>query len=922
MTARGLSELWIAALRGPHRAPDGPHQIEEGALNSVSQLFGSAVTVRSLTVTAASGEGGFDHADFSAMWDFHLVHDRRITPDARSATTAASESDELALGAALALCAAGGWSGSTVGLDIVDRADGPIKHPRIVHSQQRVLHVPDLAFLGIPASPPWPTPVAAGVKRALPGSMPPPRVARQLAKVCRFECALAPSANDEPRESPGLWYCLFGRLSKPLPRTEGEHALRRLANRTGGYREPDADGMVPLRLEGPTGAGRVTELVGHIRQSSFPIGARSAGAEDATPKTWQTVRGAFFGLVDGGEMPSDAPDVRSGQGREGEMLVWADPSSLVPRRVAERDKSAANEPHPEDVVGTDPAETRSVDPSNESPMKPSGSQYSVRFSSSKRRKSDDRVESGPSSPSTGEGPSTRRAADLGDHSPSGHKSLDDIARDLGMGAEADEEAVPLNGEPIAVDSASQDEQVESGDARQGGDRLDEWLTHDEDALPTGGDHDTLMFRLAASIDVAVARAHSNFRRNAAVRSMGDEFDEARASQNRTRILLAGTLLVLAAVIAGAVDQRWPYLAVTWEAVTPWRARPWYDPVLWPVIWMGVVLIALLVGLRVSRSATARLRAAVHDFLRSERMRHEYIGNSMHYASELLRLHSLSEQFLDHRRVITEILHRPFGDPDRRDRDRINAEELRFDTEPPACMMVGAANASTEQVEDEQAKQQAALMQRGWLTSMYRDVLMAWRTHYARRVREDSPDPDADASIAGTTARRDHRDGSEIHGPREDFAKAVALDGWAMAEARRARWTQLLAAAAENGASAIERYLGLLERPDTVHGPVEVTADAVDFFELGSVGEVLRPEQVRHRFSWTDMLNPSAAATPPRVGAVGSGEAPVEAESTDSGARVLMSWRLEYSEQVRADALRGWVGAGSDRPTPTSAGGVI
>ena len=189
VTARGLSELWIAALRGPHRAPDGPHQIEEGALNSVSQLFGSAVTVRSLTVTAASGEGGFDHADFSAMWDFHLVHDRRITPDARSATTAASESDELALGAALALCAAGGWSGSTVGLDIVDRADGPIKHPRIVHSQQRVLHVPDLAFLGIPASPPWPTPVAAGVKRALPGSMPPPRVARQLAKVCRFECA-------------------------------------------------------------------------------------------------------------------------------------------------------------------------------------------------------------------------------------------------------------------------------------------------------------------------------------------------------------------------------------------------------------------------------------------------------------------------------------------------------------------------------------------------------------------------------------------------------------------------------------------------------------------------------------------------------------------------------------------------------------
>ena len=914
------------ALRGPGRAAQGPHQIEENALNSLSRLFGSAVSVRSLTVTTATPESRFDHADFSAMWDFHLLHDRRVSPDARSATTAASDADALALDAALALCAAGGWSNSTAGLNLADRADGPVKHPRVVHSQQRVLHAPDLAFLGTPPSPPWPTPVAAGVRRALPGSMPPLHVARQLAKVCRFECGLAPLADDEPHQSPGLGHCLFGRLSKPLPRTEKEHALRRLANRTGGYGTPDDDGMVPLKLDGPTGAGRVTELVGHIRQSNLPIGARSAGAEDSTPKTWQTVRGAFFGLVDGGEMPSDAPAVRSGQGREGEMLVWTDPSALAPRRVAEQQEAVTGATHSAGTSDARPAEAQSASHKAKSSMKGSGSEYRLQLSSSKRQKrqqSEKRQQkSRRVSPSESDSSTRTSTAGTGASEPPGRKSLDDIANGLGLGDEADDEATnPAIGGSTA-DDAPGAEEPEDGDSRKPNRGLDEWLTRDEDALPAGGDHDTLMLRLAASIDSAVARAHRNLRRYAAVRSMGDEFEKARSSQNRSRILFAGAVLALGAVIAGAIDQRWPYLAATWEAVTPWEAQPWYDPADWPVIWIAIVLIILIIGMRVLLSATVRLRAAVSDLLRTERLRHEYLDNTMHYASELLRLHSLAEQFDDHRRVITEMLHRPFGDPDQMERRRINADDLRFDTKPPPCMMVGAGNASIERVEDEQAKQQATLMQRGWLTSLYRDVLVAWRTQYERRVREDSPNPDSDASIAGTTARRDHRDGSEVHGPREDFAKAVAVDGWAIAQARRTRWAQSLTVDAQDGASAIERYLGLLERPESVHGPVEVAADAADFFELGSVGEALRPEQVRHRFSWTETLNPSAAATPPRISAIGSGDAPLEAAPDGLGARVLMSWRLEYSEQVRADHLQGWAGASTERPTTTSAGGVI
>ena len=279
----GLSELWLAALRGPARSSEGARQAEEEAVEEMRGWFGRAVTVRSLTVTVPGPERHFGRGDFSAMWDVHLVHDRRVTPDPRSASEDASEGDPLALAAPVALCAAGGWSGSAAALDLTDRADGGVKGPRIVHAQQRVLHAPDLAFLGIPGSPPWPTPKDAGVRRALPGSVPDVHVAERLAGQCGFKCRLAPAAEEQPESDPGLWDCLFGPLEQPLPRTEAESALWRLANRTGGYQAPDTDGMVRLNLGTTADDQRVAELVDHIRHSSFPIGSPSAGAEGATP---------------------------------------------------------------------------------------------------------------------------------------------------------------------------------------------------------------------------------------------------------------------------------------------------------------------------------------------------------------------------------------------------------------------------------------------------------------------------------------------------------------------------------------------------------------------------------------------------------------------------------------------------------------
>ena len=935
LASRGLAHLWVAALRGPDGTSERELRTEEDVLGSLNKLLGNRVALRSLTVSATGPGREFRHGDFSAMWDLHLVHDLRVTPDARSVTRDAADADPLALCAAVALCAAGGWSGSTPGMDFVDRVDGPVKHPRVVHAQQRVLHAPDLAFLGMPSTPPWPTPREAGVRRALPGSTPPLSVAHRLARQSGFECLLAPAGDDEPDSGPGVWESLFGRISEPLPRTEAEFALRRLGERTGGYQAPRTDGMVPLRLDIVGGAGHVADLAGHIRQSNFPIGARSTGAEGATPEIWQTVRGTFFGLVDGSPMPEGSAIATGGQGREGEVLVWADPSALAPARAEDAAQppdeaagSPATGPRQDDPDGSpaDPTAmqrslSRSAGTGAEAAPPASSSRYRRKFSSSERL--DPRTIAG------------RQAA------PRHRRTVWAIAAETIEGAATDPRGSrpadggtagrrhsPMStggtGGPTAPDAPQHrppaNESAEVGATARAA-ALDEWLASDEDALPTGGDHDTLMSRLTGSIDGALSRGHRNFQRYAAVRPMSDDYNHAVACRRRSRAVVSTVGLLLAAAVAAVLDQRWPYLAVSWEAATPWEARPAYGPALWPLGWTGVAVAVLGLGGAASSRSLRRLRGALHKLREGEQLRRDCAANSVHYAAELVRLQSLAEQFADHRRIITEMLHRPFGDPERWARSRLDAEALQFSAPPPPSMVVGVANASDERVDEAHRAQQVDLMKRGWMTSAYGEVLEAWRARYVIRVLEDQPDPDADASLPGAAAYRDRRDGSEVLGAREDFARAVAADGWAVTDAQRGRWRQSLTDRPDDDDAAIRRYLDLLEPPEEVHGPVQVVADAADFLSLDSLGEALSHDQVSHRFSWTEMLSPSAAAVRPAVSAAGSGDAPVVAATGDgSGAMVLMSWRLEYSAQVRAEDLQGWTSADDVAPTPT--GGVI
>ena len=863
---RGLAELWLVALRGSANMSEQARRAEDAACETALSQVGANVDVRSITVTVPRHPCEYRHWDFAGNWDAHLLHDRRVTSSSRAAMTDASGQAPLVLGAALGLCVAAGWRGAAEPLDLADHYSGQMKHPRIAHAQVRVLHAPDIASLGAPESPPWPAPRSAGSRAALAGSVPPSDVADQVVKLCRLECEPVRSgaADDDPR---GLWRSLLGTVRPPRPVTEAEFALGRLAWRTGGVTESPHDGMSRLDLEGVSDLESLDALIEHIKMSRFPVGALSSGALGSSPEIWQTMRSTLLGLVDGSDLPAGVSPVLSDRSPDGERLVWRDPSALAPPRVPHDDTA-------QDIFA---------------PASPSGL-------------AEDRVKSGAASPDSGYRLGPDKLASM--HHPDGEPA-----------APASDDASPGASEPAAPTPGHDGE-----DDHQEG----EWFEPEADALPFGGHHDTLMARLGASVDRGIMRAHAQFLRCAAVWPPGREHEEAMAARTRARVaLVAGTVAVLAAVAAG-LDQRWPYLAAGWEAATPWQARTAYDPRIWPIGWILIGFAVAAAALWACSAAVRRFRDAVEDLNAGERLRRRHAIGATHYAGELLRLHSLREQFRDHRRILTEILHRPFGDPQGARRDAPDPAALRLDPAPPASLLVGAADPSEELVEAEQKKLKEQMTSRGWLSSVYSDVLHAWEQQYAKRVLGDFAPPDGDAAPRGATVHRDPRDGRPVRGAREDFTSAVALDGWAVREAVASRWRRLLSAGADgddggDGAAAA-RYLGLLEHPAAVHGPVAAHRSSEEFLDAGTTEQELAASDVRHRFSWSDTLAPAAAGRAPAIHAFATQDPVTAGRGLGTGTVVMMAWRVEYSDQIPPEHLRGWQDDYSDAgPRPT--GGV-
>ncbi|MCQ3805683.1 MAG: hypothetical protein OXB92_12905 [Acidimicrobiaceae bacterium] len=422
--------------------------------------------------------------------------------------------------------------------------------------------------------------------------------------------------------------------------------------------------------------------------------------------------------------------------------------------------------------------------------------------------------------------------------------------------------------------------------------------------------DTLMERLADTLRRGLLEAQRGFRKNCGRVSVADAYDDARAAQRSVRFRLLSLALLLVVALAYAIDQRWSYLARVWEFATPFEAltnggtssplAEWY------------VLIPLYLAV-----ATALLwkplRKLNENFQRFEYLsaRRERLGRHCgHYAVELVRLYNSAQQFSDHRSIITEFLHRPFGPlPNARD-SALSPDDLAFQSPPPHSMLVACAEVTPPRLDALRRRKQESAVDSGWLTDCYHRVYRAWSDRYRERFLGNFDDPDHDILPRDSVARRDRHDHSDVYGARTEFSKGVAADpddegsGWAV---RQATDDQVVRYQDDELA---DEYLELFESIKSVHG-LQPGIDAKSFFTFAD-----QP----HRFDWNDLLRPGAHRP-----AESSQPLPTRRyviPDAAEGRSLVVGWRLDLSGAVRPQDQIGWQDEGhDDRPTST-AGSVV
>ena len=829
MSALPLSEVWLAALRHPEGpgSSDSIEQVrreEDNAHEALSGLLGPGSSFVSMTVGVASAEARSGIVDCSPLWSFHLIHGPSAEAHERAPRVVAADRSPLGLCAMVALCASGGWKGARSGLVLTpDRADGPFKPVRFVHCQARVLHTPSVVGLArpssMPASPPWPLPNAAGVKRAMPDAVPPANMANQLALSCGFRCNQPPRLpeTDDEFVLTQLWRGLFRSIPAPAPNSKHEDAMRRLASRTGGLADSeDSRGMTRLALEG---ADDPVALVSHLQRSDFPLPGGTAGAARSTPMAWQTLREAMFGLVDGTTLPGGIPAPHDGEGGDAVRLVWTDPAGIAPR-WAPADASDV-------LLGSN---SQTDDP-------PNGSEESAAAEA--------------------ENPTT----------------------DADERKQEKSESDP--GVPVQWSSSTR---YESGNSEE---------TERDHAVAGFGD--TLMARVGDALHLAVRLAQRGFSDHAALRSVGSEYEEAVQAQKWTRRLLKLLGIALAVIAVFALDHWWPFLAAAWEFATPFDARRLYHPAMWHFVLLGGITLAG--GLTLFCILASRLLDNLRRLEEGNALRRRFGENASHYASEVLRLRSMAEQFADHRLLVTEFLYRPFGIPKRAEDSALSTAELQFDNEPPPSMLVARAEAASERVDHLHQRRQSSSMEQGWLARTFGDAMAVWREHYEWRIVGEAEDPDNDTSPPGSVIHRDRHDGSDVYGARTDFVQGVvgnqgeAGGGWVVRKAAEKQFGRLITDV-EGG---VAEYLGLLSSIAPVHGaPAGIGRDASLFMELG---------KRLHWFDWSAVLAPGADT--PRVDPVETPGKPWLVPDAAEGRSLVVAWHMDISGPVRPQDLKGW-----------------
>ena len=910
MSRHHREEVWLAALRHPEGpgdpiSPEQAWRTEVEAHSALLDLLGSGITFRSLTVRVAATGARSEIADCSPIWDFHLIHGSHVEAHESLPRRRAADRAPLSLCAMVALCASGGWRGASHGLEIErDKHDARTNPVRFVHCQMRVLHTPAVSLSAIPNSPPWPLPQTAGVERAQPEAVPPMSMAAYLARQSGFVCERPPLVRGSSHRSGPLHLlsCLLSSLSEPDAETPHVKALERLADRTGGLTD-DNEGVRRLKLDG---AADLPDLVQHIERSDLLLEPGVQQTSVAHPDAWRTVRETMFGLVDGGALPSGVVHPTRETDGKAKRLVWTDPRGAAPLHAPPDATDVLPEPEPEPglddaPLGQEVADGSESDGSESDESESDGSES-------------DGSESGESESGECESDGSESDGSESDGSESDGSESD--------GSESDECESDGSESDGSESDGSESDGSESDGSESDGSESDE---HDSDAQTgTAVEHataqpvtpverivveqrDTLMERLADAIRHGLSEAQRGFRQNCALVEVGTEYVDALKAQRRARRILGLLSLAMILVTVFALDQRWPYLADFWELLTPFEAERYYDPAVWPIGWFVIGALVLGVGLALLGLTARHMMESLRRLERISNDQDRFANLSSHYASEALRLYGIAQQFSDHRLIITEFLHRPFGHFVEDATGSLSAADLAFNSPPPHSMLVARAEVEPDKLDAAQKQRQESAVESGWLTDTYNRVESLWSERYRSRFVGDFQGPDHDATPRHKVLHRDRHDGSDVLGARTDFSQGVVFDpqidgsGWAIHQTAADSVVSF-----SDSDDLVDEYLTLFGEIESVHG-LQPGIDTTTFFMFAGH---------RHRFDWDDLLSPAANRPAEKTQHLQTQRYLLPVAS--QGRSLMVAWHLELSAPVRPEDQDGWrTTDDDDRPTETS-----
>ena len=850
MSRHHREEVWLATLRHPG-GPGGSisseqaRRTEEHAHSALGDLLGSGIKFRSLTVQVAATGACSGIADYGPSWDLHLIHESNVEAHESLPRTKAADRAPLSLCAMVALCASGSWRDAPSALELEpDQFDGPTKPVRYVHCQMRVLHTPSVSLSSLPMSPPWPLPQTAGVARAQPEAVPPLALADYLARESGFVCRRPPVARESSHRFGPL------RLIRSLLRAVPEPVTRTPSVEAlerlaarTGGLTGENEGVRRLRLDGTVD---LPDLVRHIERSNFLSDSGAPRLFVADPDSWRTVRETLFGLVDGGALPRGVIHPTRGSEEDAQWLVWTDPKGVAPVHA------------PPDATDILPEPERAFD-----------------HAALRHEVADDSEPEGEPDDSEPEG-------EPDDSEPEG---------------EPDDSEPPTDAQPRRLPKKTR--QRRTYRMMNKATPLVERIVVEQ--------RDTLMERLTDAIHLGLRDAQRGFSQNCALVSVGTEHDDMLEAQKRARRILVLLLLALFFVAVFALDQRWPYLADSWELMTPFEATRHYDPAVWPIGWILIGAVALSAGLALLRFAVGDLIESLRRLDQINADQNRFGSHSSHYASEVLRLYGIAQQFSDHRLIITEFLHRPFGHFVDGETTTLSAADLAFDLPPPHSMLVAYSEVDPEMLEAVRRQRQESAVEPGWLTDFYQRVYSLWSERYRDRFVGEFQGPDHDITERHTVLHRDRHDGSDVFGARTDFAQGVVFDpetdgsGWALHQAAADR-----VAGVEDSDKIADDYLELFGTIESVHG-LQPGIDALTFFRFADK---------RHRFRWDELLAP-AAVRPAQESQSSHRQRYVLADASE-GRSLVVAWRLDLSGPVRPQDQGGWrTTDNDDQPTEAS-----